>query len=44
MVAESRFGTESSMDIRLEYSLTADDYCELQRGFTKHRRSLVPRK
>jgi YcxB-like protein len=32
------------MNIQLQFALTEDDYVEFQRAFTKHRRSLMPRK
>ncbi|HVS72190.1 MAG TPA: YcxB family protein [Phycisphaerae bacterium] len=31
------------MDIRLQFTLTPDDYCDFQFAYMKHRRSLTPR-
>lgn len=31
------------MDIQLQFTLTADDYCEFQRGYMRNRKSMTPR-
>jgi ABC-type multidrug transport system fused ATPase/permease subunit len=31
------------MNMRLQFTITPDDYCEFQRAYMKHRRSLTPR-